>query len=176
MGYGKDPKVTDLYKPGDVWPLTLSAQQREQVTVLADVILPKDELGPAASALDVPEFVDEWVSAPYPRQQRSRERVLPGLKVMDTLSQEHFGKNMAELPQSQISTLIDDASKAKGDNTPLGKAESFLYEFTSICMGAYYGTPEGWKAVGYVGNTPLATFDGPPPEVLDKLGLKQTVK
>jgi hypothetical protein len=27
------------------------------------------------------------------------------------------------------------------------------------------------KDIGYVGNTPLATFDGPPAEVLKKLGL-----
>ena len=35
-GYGKDPKVTNIYKPGDVWPLTPSRRQRETVTVLAD--------------------------------------------------------------------------------------------------------------------------------------------
>ena len=43
-------------------------------------------------------------------------------------------------------------------------------------MGAYYGTPKGWKAIGYVGNMPLPALDGPPQEVLDKLGLEQTVK
>ena len=42
-------------------------------------------------------------------------------------------------------------------------------------MGAYYGTPAGWKAIGYVGNTPLASFDGPPQEVLDRVGVQQTV-
>jgi len=175
-GYGKDPKVTDIYKPGDVWPLTLSRKQRETVTVLADVILPKDEWGPAASDLQVPEFIDEWVSAPYPRQQRSRETILPGLEVADTLSQERYRKNLAELSPSQISTLLEDAAKAKGERSILGRAESFFYEFTGLCMGAYYGTPEGWKAIGYVGNVPLPTFDGPPQEVLDKLGLEQTVK
>jgi hypothetical protein len=41
--------------------------------------------------------------------------------------------------------------------------------------GAYYATPAGWKAIGYVGNTPLTSFDGPPAEVLEKLGVTQTV-
>jgi hypothetical protein len=176
IGYGKDPKVTDIYKPGDVWPLTLSRKQRDTVTVLADVILPKDDWGPAASELGVSEFIDEWVSAPYPRQRRSRETILPGLEMVDALSQERHGKSLAELSRSQISKLIDDAAKAKGARSQLGQAESFFYEFTGLCMGAYYATPEGWKAIGYVGNVPLPTFDGPPQEVLDKLGLEQTVK
>ena len=42
-------------------------------------------------------------------------------------------------------------------------------------MGAYYSTQEGWKAIGYIGNVPTATFDGPSQEVLDKLGVTQTV-
>jgi len=96
--------------------------------------------------------------------------------MVDALSQERHGKSLAELSRSQISKLIDDAAKAKGARSQLGQAESFFYEFTGLCMGAYYGTPEGWKAIGYVGNVPLPTFDGPPQEVLDKLGLEQTVK
>jgi hypothetical protein len=47
----------------------LDDSQRRLVTFLADLILPEDEYGPAASALRVPDFIDEWVSAPYPKQR-----------------------------------------------------------------------------------------------------------
>ena len=57
-GYGEDPKVTNIYKPGDVWPLTPSRRQRETVTVLVDVILPKDEGGPTSSDLQVQDLID----------------------------------------------------------------------------------------------------------------------
>src|SRR6476620_4768016 len=60
-GYGSDPDLTKDYQPGDVWPLTLDATQRATVRALCDVILPADDLGPAASAVGVPEFIDEWV-------------------------------------------------------------------------------------------------------------------
>jgi len=33
-GYGGDPKLTKLYHPGDVWPLTLSAAQRRTAAAL----------------------------------------------------------------------------------------------------------------------------------------------
>ena len=37
---------------------------------------------------------------------------------------------------------------------------------------AFFTTTEGMADIGYVGNVPTATFDGPPPEVLKRLGLE----
>lgn len=176
QGYGSDPKVTGIYKAGDFWPLTLDRGQHRLVTFLADLILPEDEYGPAASALRVPDFVDEWVSAPYPRQQSDRKKILPGLALMNELSQKQHGKDFADLSVRQGSTMLDKIVE-KGSSSSSGKkAADFLHNFTSLCMGAYYGTPPGWKAIGYVGNTPMASFDGPPQEVLDRVGVVQTVK
>ena len=56
------------------------------------------------------------------------------------------------------------------------KAAAFFSKFRSLAASAYYGTEAGWKALGYVGNVSLVTFDGPPPEVLAMLGVEQTVK
>jgi hypothetical protein len=175
-GYGKDPLVTKFYQPGDVWPLTFDARQRQTTTALADVILPEDEYGPAASALRVPDFIDEWISAPYPKQQSSRKTILPGLKWIDEESNKRFNKNFADLSASQKKSICDDLCDPNIKDPQLKKGASFFRSFTSLCMGAYYGTPEGWKAIGYVGNLPSATFDGPPQAVLDRLGLEQTVK
>jgi hypothetical protein len=38
-------------------------------------------------------------------------------------------------------------------------------------MGGFYSTPEGMKDIQYLGNVPLAKFDGPPPEVVAYLKL-----
>jgi hypothetical protein len=175
-GYGPDPKVAGIYQPGDFWPLTFSRDEQKSVTFLADLILPEDEFGPAASSLRVPDFVDEWISAPYPRQRSSRKKILPGLKTMEQLSQSRFSKNLADLSTAQGTTLLDEITQHTGRDEQLKQAGSFLHEFTSLCMGAYYGTPAGWKAIGYVGNMPLPSFDGPPPEVLKLVGVTQTVK
>ncbi len=174
-GYGTDPKATGIYKPGDFWPLTLTTTQRATVTALADIILPADNLGPAASALRVPDFIDEWVSAPYPKQKKDRETILGGLKWIDQESRNRFNKAFAALVANQQTAICDDLCIQNHKDAKLKKAASFFRSFTSLCTGAYYGTPEGWKAIGYVGNLPTATFDGPPQEVLDKLGIEQTV-
>ena len=59
----------------------------------------------------------------------------------------------------------------------MAKGDHFFHVFTSISAGAYYSDPRCWKALGYVGNVPSGgAFTGPPKEVLDQLGLKQTVE
>lgn len=175
QGYGTDPKVTGIYNAGDFWPLTLSSSQRATVTALADAILPADDHGPAASALRVPDFIDEWVSAPYPKQKNDRETILDGLKWIDQESTRRYQKTFSELVANQQSAICDNLCIQNHKDANLKKAASFFRSFTSLCMGAYFGTPEGWRAIGYVGNLPSATFDGPPQAVLDKLGIEQTV-
>jgi len=38
-------------------------------------------------------------------------------------------------------------------------------------VGGFYSTPAGSRDIGYIGNVPLQKFDGPPAELLRKLGL-----
>lgn len=175
-GYGTDPNLVTPHTPGDVWPLTLSAPEKKAATALADVVLPADELGPAASALRVPDLVDEWVSAPYPQQREDREVIVPGLKWIDEVSQRRHQKPFADLKIEEQRAICDDLCQPDQTDPGLRKAAAFFHLFTGICLGAYYATPEGWKAIGYVGNLPTITFEGPPQEVLDRLGLEQTVK
>src|SRR5437763_11165421 len=82
QGYGTDPNLLTVYHPGDLWPLTLTPDQRRLAAILADLIIPADESSPSASAAGVVEFIDERVSAPYPRHQRHRGIVLAGFKAL----------------------------------------------------------------------------------------------
>ena len=175
-GYGTDPSLNKIYQPGDVWPLTMSPAQKKAATVLADVILPADDLGPAASALRVTDFIDEWVSAPYPDQLEVRPVILEGLQWLDAEAKERFQKGFADLSAAQQAAICDDICDPEKVAAEFKSAAEFFNAFRSLAMGAYYSTPEGWKAIGYVGNVARVSFDGPPPEVLKKLGLEQTVK
>ena len=76
-GYGTDPSLTKPYKPGDYWPLTFSEAQRRDAAALCDAIIPADGPVPSASQVGVPDFIDEWISAPYPDPAKDRASVLP---------------------------------------------------------------------------------------------------
>ena len=174
-GYGVDPNLMDAHKPGAFWPLTFTPAQRTTATALADVIIPKDALGPAASAVGVPAMIDEWVSAPYPKQQADRPVILDGLVWIEDESLRRFSQPFAGLPQAQKQAICDDVCYVKQAKPKFQAAAHFFSRFRSLCAAAYYATPEGWEAIGYVGNVALTSFEGPPQDVLDRLGVKQTV-
>ena len=166
-GYGYDPKLNKSYERGEVWPLTLTDGEKKAALALADVIFPKDQYGPAASEVRVVDFIDEWVSAPYPRQQNDRKVIVPGLRKLDERSNEKFKKAFAEISAKEKTAMCDDL--AKGDH--------FFHVFTGLSSGAYYSDPRCWPSIGYVGNTPIGgAFPGPPEEVLKQAGVEQTVK
>ena len=50
-GYGTDPDLTKIYKPGDLWPLSFSDSQRSSAALICDIIFPADETSPSASSL-----------------------------------------------------------------------------------------------------------------------------
>jgi len=175
-GYGMDPNLTKTYKPGDVWPLTFNEPQKKASASLADVILPRDKWGPAASELGVPAMIDEWVSSPYPQTQGDRPVVLDGLGWIDAESGKRFSKPFAELSDEQKHAICDDICFTGTAKPEFRKAADFFSRFRSIAASAYYGTLQGWAAIGYVGNVQMTRFDGPPASVLKKLGVTQTVK
>ena len=175
-GYGGDPELLKIYKPGIAWKLTMTADQKKTATALVDVILPKDKYGPAASEVGVVAMIDEWVSAPYPQQQGDNAGILEGLAWLDTEARQRFGKSFSELDAGQHHEICDDICYSRTAKKDFKKPAAFFSRFRSLAASAYYATPAGWEAIGYVGNVALPKFDGPPPEVLAKLGLEQTVK
>ena len=174
-GYGFDPNLVKPYKPGAFWPLTFNSGQKETATALGDVIIPKDDLGPAASAVGVPAYLDEWVSAPYEPQQKDRALILEGLAWIEGESKKRFNKGFSQLTESQQHSLCDDIAYLPNTKTQYRQQAVFFDRFRALTASAYYATPDGWKAIGYEGNVILQKFDGPPPQVLAKLGVTQTV-
>ncbi len=174
-GYGGDPRLNQAYSPGDLWPLTLTRAQRVAATALADVILPADSLGPAASDVLVIDFVDEWVSAPYAAQQLDREIMLPGLDWLDAEAVRRFQQAFAALAPEQQQSICDDICFEPDAEDEFKPAARFFSRFRSLAAAAYYATPPGWEAIGYVGNQPSSSYEGPPQEVLTRLGVEQTV-
>jgi len=171
VGYGTDPDLVKIYKPGDVWALTLTDTQRRAATALCDVIIPADEKSPAPSKLGVPDFIDEWISAPYPGHSDDKRTVVDGLKWIDAESQKRFGNDFAGLVLKQKHAICDDICAFGRAKPEFKSAAQFFRKFRDLTAGGFYSTPEGMKDIGYVGNVPTATFEGPTPEALKHLGL-----
>ncbi|HKW28146.1 MAG TPA: gluconate 2-dehydrogenase subunit 3 family protein [Verrucomicrobiae bacterium] len=170
-GYGTDPDLLKDYKPGDLWPLTFSREQRRAVAALCDVIIPADDKSPGAGGLGVPDFIDEWISAPYPGQQADREEILQGLAWLDKESKRRFEREFADLNDGQKHHICDDICFVPRAKPRFKTAANFFAKFRNLTAGGFYTTPQGWKDIQYLGNVALAKFEGPPPEVLKYLNL-----
>jgi Gluconate 2-dehydrogenase subunit 3 len=170
-GYGTDPVLAHTYKPGDIWPLTMNETQRRTAAALCAIIIPADATSPSAAQLGVHDFIDEWISAPYPDQALDRPIILDGLGWVETEAQRRFDRDFAALATPEQAAICDDICAAGNAAPSFAVAAAFFARFRDLTAGGFYSTPEGMKDIGYVGNVPLATFDGPPAEVLKKLGL-----
>jgi gluconate 2-dehydrogenase subunit 3-like protein len=170
-GYGTDPELLKEWRPGGPWPLTLGVQARLTTAALCDLIIPADEHSPAASAVGVMDFIDEWISAPYPQQRGDRDIVLQGLVWIEAEAQRRFGKALAALDESQKNAIADDICAPASARPEFATAAKFFARFRDLTAGGFYTTPVGMKDIGYTGNVPLEKFDGPPLAALKKAGL-----
>ncbi len=165
--YGPDPDMVKVYKPGDLWPLTFSAGQRELVIVLCDIIIPADEQSPSASSQGVHDFVDEWISSPYSAQTSDRNLILKGLSRLNEEAVQKGSLNFISLSAAEQLEICKGLSLK-----PKEFPGNFFLKMRDLVAGGYYTTPVGMRDLGYRGNTPMLEWNGPPKEVLDLLGLE----
>lgn len=166
-GYGTDP---DLLNPVTPWPRTMTSAQLETSSALCDWILPEDDKSPAASALGVPDFIDEWISAPYEQQQLDRQKILHGLEWLEQQSRERFNQSFTSIDKNQASEVLDGVAISDPGSAELAELAEFFERFRFLSVGAFYTTAEGMEDIGYIGNVPISgDYPGPSAEALAHL-------
>lgn len=155
-GYGPDPDMTKATFP---WDRIMTQDQLRVAAVLADLILPETERAPAPSAIGVHEFVDEWISAPYPVQQSDRQVILTGLTSVEDEALRRWEKKFLEASHDDQSRLVEDLA-TEPSRVP-GAPAPFFKRLRYLVVGAYYTTAEGFKDMGYVGNVALESYPAP---------------
>ena len=165
-GYGADP---NMLAPRTPWRLVMSEGQLRDTAAMADVILPADGEHPSASGADVHLFVDEWVSAPYPRFQADRQLIFDGLSWANREARRRFGRGVARLSGDEVPAFYDPLNEAS--NAPNAAPEAmhapgrFFATLKTLVTGGYYTSPAGVAALGYVGNVAIkGPWPGPTPE------------
>jgi hypothetical protein len=165
-GYGTDP---NLLKPSVPWPLTLTDDQRAVLRIAADLMLPADDRSPSGGALHLDAFIDEWVSAPYPEQQRDRRLILSGLAWLDAESNARFGHGFAAAGDSERRAIFDQIAFRGKVAAGYARPAVFFARLRGMMLGGFFSRPEGMKDIGYIGNTPMQSYPGPSDEALAHL-------
>ena len=170
-GTAADP---DLVAPVVPWQRTLSADELASLAVLCDVIIPADVRSPSASQVGAPDFIDEWVSAPYPGNERDAVLIRGGLVWLDRESAERFGEDLRfrDLTSEQQHAICDDICFVPDASEQHELGARFFDRVRYLTSTAFWTTTEGMTDLEYIGNVALAQWDAPPPEVLRHLGLE----
>lgn len=155
-GYGTDPDLNNV-KPIE-WDKVMSPHELKQTSLLADLFLPGETGSPAASALGIHDFIDEWISAPYPEQQSDRGIIQSGLSWVDQDSTRRYGKDF---------TAITDAERVEL-MTAMAGMQDFLFfkRLRNLVVAAYFSSDAGFKDIGYSGNVALEAFPAPTDEMM----------
>jgi hypothetical protein len=137
------------------------------ITVLANIIIPKDERSGSASDAGVPEFI-EFIVKDIPDHQVP---LRGGLKWLDVQCMNRFGHSFPDCSkeqQIQIVELIAYPAKATPDMKP---GVAFFNRMRDLTATGFYTSKIGVADIGYIGNTPNR-WEGVPADVLKQYGLE----
>ena len=162
-GYGPDP---NMINPKISWKKILSHRQVAILRVLGDIVIPADTQSPAASSLDLSDFINEWVSAPYPVQRNDKQTLVEGMTWLDKKANVETGIGYVELSADKQLDIFDGLAKQIIMDMASVENKQFFERLVFLFVGAYYTTKVGMDDIGYAGNVPLLSFEGPPLEVL----------
>lgn len=154
VGYGTDPNLKEPVVP---WSLLMQPHQLQLTALLSDLILPGSATVPAPSTLGVADFVNEWVSAPYPNQLKDRATIFAGLRWIDAESVRREQKTFIESDDRVRQGIVDDIAQ-KCPQARFAEQSTFFQRLRFLVVSAYYTTPEGFQDIGYTGNVPLAAY------------------
>lgn len=145
--------------------------ETETLTLLADIIIPKDEHSGSASEAKVVEFID-FIVQDIPDYQLGLQG---GLKWLDQFCYNQYGLYFNELSkenQIKIIDLIAYPDKALPENS-IGV--TFFNTLRDLVVTGFYTSAIGYKDLNYIGNAPNR-WNGVPPDVLREHGLAYTTK
>jgi len=141
------------------------------ITLLTDIILPRDEVSGSASDAKVPEFI-EFIVKDMPQHQIPMRGGLRWLDMQCLTRYEKSFKDCNEQQQVEMIDLIAYPEKAK-KNKELTQGVAFFSLMRDLTATGFYTSEIGVKDIGYAGNV-VTKWNGVPEEVLKQYNLAYT--
>ena len=141
------------------------------ITILADIIIPKDDVSGSASDAKVPAFI-EFIVKDMPEHQVPMQG---GLRWLDMQSNKQFQNAFVDCDQKQQLSLVDQIAYPKKAKPEMKQGVAFFSLMRNLTASGFYTSEIGVKDVGYMGNTPNQ-WNGVPDDVLKQYNLAYTDK
>jgi hypothetical protein len=141
------------------------------ITILGDIIIPKDEVSGSASDAGVPAFI-EFIVKEKPEHQTP---LRGGLRWLDLQCLNRYGKAFKDCTQPQQTGMVDAIAYPKKAKPEMAQGVAFFNLMRNLTATGFYTSEIGVKDIGYIGNVPNQ-WNGVPEDVLKHHGLAYTEK
>lgn len=141
--------------------------EMKTIGILADIIIPKDEVSGGAIDAGVPDFI-EFIAKDMPQYQTP---LRGGIKWLDMQSLKRFNSDFASATREQQIQIVDDIAYPEKAKPELRQGVAFFNTMRDLTACGFFTSEIGVKDLGYMGNRPNQ-WDGVPEDVLAQYGLK----
>ena len=139
------------------------------ITVLADIIIPKDNISGSASEAGVPDFI-EFIVKDLPD---NKIPMRGGLRWLDLQSKKCYGTVFIKCSAKDQLALVDDIAYPDLARPEMKQGAAFFSLMRNLTSSGFYTSEMGVKDIGYAGNKP-GVWNGVPDDVLKGHGFDPT--
>ncbi len=157
----RNPAELEYEKKLLAQPDFFTAEEMATITVLADIIIPKDAVSGSASDAKVPEFI-AFIVKDMPTHQVPMRG---GLRWLNMQCLTRFEKAFAQCNQQQQLEMVDMIAYPKKAKPEMSQGVAFFTLMRNLTASGFYTSSIGVQDIGYAGNKPNQ-WNGVPPEVL----------
>ena len=144
-----------------------SPDELQCITLLGDIIIPRDAHSGNASDAKVPAFI-EFIVKDMPEHQVP---IRGGLRWLNLRSLKHFNKSFASVTDTERIALVEEIAWPEKSKPEVSQGVSFFNHIRGLVATGFFTTEMGIKDLGYVGNKPNVWL-GVPPEIVKQYGLE----
>jgi gluconate 2-dehydrogenase gamma chain len=155
----------------DSEPAFFTPEEMTTITMLGDIIIPRDDVSGSASDAKVPEFIEYIVKDMTEHQTPMRG----GLRWLDLQCLKRYGKAFKDSDHKQQMEMIDEIAWPKKAKPEMMQGVAFFNLVRNLTATGFYTSEIGVKDIGYIGNVPNQ-WNGVPDDVLKQYKLAYTEK
>lgn len=143
-----------------------NAHEMATITVLGDIIIPKDAISGSASDAKVPDFI-EFIVKDMPEHQVPLQG---GLRWLDMQCFKRFDKTFVNCNKQQQIEMVDAIAYPEKAKPEVKQGVAFFNLMRDLVSTGFYTSEMGVKDIGYMGNVPNQ-WNGVPADVLKQYGV-----
>jgi gluconate 2-dehydrogenase gamma chain len=151
-------------------PKVFTPAEYRTVRVLVDYVIPRDDRSGSATDARVPEFMDVFMQT----RENMRNWMRTGLAWLDEECNKRFTKTFVACDDAQRRAVLDDIAWPRRARTEMANGVRFFTNFRNFTASGFWSSKMGVDDLQYMGNRPVAQWNGCPAPALAKLGVRYT--